>query len=103
MDPGAVARAEWTGVRLADALQTVGVRRGAVYTAHYSADTPLSGDEGKLPIAKAMTDNVLIAFAMNRGPLHKTQRRAAPLGGAGLAGRPFSEVAPSRRDPRPDA
>lgn len=42
-----------------------------------------SGDEGKLPISrgvpitKAMTDNVLIAFAMNGGPLHR--HNGAPL------------------------
>ena len=80
---GAVGCAEWTGVRLADVLKNVGVRPGAVYTAHYSADTLVSGDEGKLPIsrgvpiAKAMTGNVLIAFAMNGGPLHR--HNGAPL------------------------
>ncbi len=80
---GAVACSEWTGVRLADVLQRTGVRPGAVYTAHYSADTHPSGDEGRLPIsrgvpiAKAMTDNVLVAFAMNGGPLHR--HNGAPL------------------------
>ena len=80
---GAVACSEWTGVRLADVLGRAGVRPGAVYTAHYSADTHLSGEEGRLPIsrgvpiAKAMTDNVLIAFAMNGGPLPK--HNGAPL------------------------
>ena len=80
---GAVACSEWTGVRLADVLKRTGVKPGAVYTAHYSADTHPSGEEGKLPIsrgvpiAKAMTDNVLIAFAMNGGPLHR--HNGAPL------------------------
>jgi len=80
---GAVGCAEWTGVRLADVLKKAGVKPGVVYTAHYGADTHLSGKEGKLPIsrgvpiAKAMTDNVLIAFAMNGGPLH-------PMNGAPL-------------------
>ena len=60
-----------------------GVQSGAVYTAHVGADTHLSGDPEKLPIsrgvpiAKAMTDNVLIAFAQNGGPLH-------PMNGAPL-------------------
>jgi len=74
---------EWTGVRLADVLKAAGVKPGAVYTAHYGADTHLSGKEGKLPIsrgapiAKALTDNVPIAFAMNGGPLHP--QNGAPL------------------------
>ena len=80
---GAVACSEWTGVRLADVLKRTGVRAGAVYTAHYSADTHPSGEEGRLPIsrgvpiAKAMTDDVLVAFAMNGGPLHR--HNGAPL------------------------
>ncbi len=80
---GAVACSEWTGVRLADVLKRAGVKPGVVYTAHYGADTHLSGKEGKLPISrgvtveKAMTDNVLIAFAMNGGALHK--QNGAPL------------------------
>ena len=80
---GAVACSEWTGVRLADVLKKTGVKAGAVYTAHYSADRHVSGEEGRLPIsrgvpvAKAMTDNVLIAFAMNGGPLHR--HNGAPL------------------------
>ena len=80
---GAVGCSEWTGVRLADVLNRAGVKPGVVYTAHYGADTHLSGKEGKLPISrgvtieKAMTDNVLIAFAMNGGPLHR--QNGAPL------------------------
>ena len=80
---GAVACSEWTGVRLRDVLGAAGVQPGVVYTAHVGADTHLSGEEGKLPIsrgvpiAKAMTDNVLVAFAQNGGPLH-------PMNGAPL-------------------
>ena len=80
---GAVACSEWTGVRLRDVLEAAGVQPGVVYTAHVGADTHLSGEEGKLPIsrgvpiAKAMTDNVLLAFAQNGGPLH-------PMNGAPL-------------------
>ncbi len=80
---GAVGCSEWTGVRLADVLRKAGIKPGAVYTAHYGADTHLSGKEGKLPIsrgvpiAKALTDNVLIAFAMNGGSLHP--QNGAPL------------------------
>ena len=80
---GAVACSEWTGVRLRDVLEAAGVKPGVVYTAHEGADAHLSGDPDKLPLSrgvpieKAMTDNVLIAFAMNGGDLH-------PMNGAPL-------------------
>ncbi|MEM8699551.1 MAG: sulfite oxidase, partial [Pseudomonadota bacterium] len=80
---GAVACSEWTGVRLKDVLERAGLQSNVVYTAHYGADEHLSGDPDKLPIsrgipiAKAMTDNVLIAFEMNGAPLH-------PMNGAPL-------------------
>lgn len=80
---GAVACAEWTGVRLADVLKAAGVKPGAVYTAHHSADKHLSGKEDKeaisrgVPIEKAMDPNNLIAFAMNGQPIH-------PMNGAPL-------------------
>ena len=80
---GAVACSEWTGVRLKDVLEKAGVQSNVVYTAHYGADGHLSGDAGKLPIsrgvpiAKAMTDNILIAFEMNGEALH-------PMNGAPL-------------------
>ncbi|MEH6648708.1 MAG: sulfite oxidase [Motiliproteus sp.] len=80
---GAVACAEWTGVRLADVLKAAGIKPGAVYTAHHSADKHLSGKEGKaaisrgVPIEKAMDPNNLIAFAMNGEEIH-------PMNGAPL-------------------
>nr|VFK28546.1 MAG: Oxidoreductase molybdopterin binding domain-containing protein [Candidatus Kentron sp. MB] len=73
---GAVACAEWTGVRLRDVLNQAGLRKSAIYTAHYGADTHLSGDPKKLPISrgvpieKAMEKHNLIAFEMNGKPLH---------------------------------
>lgn len=80
---GAVACSEWTGVRLKDVLEKAGVQSNVVYTAHYGADGHLSGDASKLPISrgmpidKAMTDNILIAFEMNGQALH-------PMNGAPL-------------------
>ena len=74
---GAVACSEWTGVRLADVLKLAGPKPSVVYTAHYGRDMHLSGKQGKLPISrgipvsKAMTDNVLIAFAMNGSRMHE--------------------------------
>ncbi len=72
---GAIGNAMYTGVRLADVLKAAGVKAESVYTAHYSADTHLSGDSEKLPISrgmpvsKAMQPNTLLAFAMNGEPL----------------------------------
>ncbi len=80
---GAVACAEWTGVRLADVLKAAGIKSNVIYTAHVGADTHMSGKPGKLslsrgvPIAKAMNPYNLIAFGMNGGPLH-------PMNGAPL-------------------
>ena len=80
---GAVACAEWTGVRVADVLAAAGVKSNAVYTAHYGADGHLSGDPDKrplsrgVPIDKAMDRNNLIAFEMNGEPIH-------PMNGAPL-------------------
>ncbi|MEO9902885.1 MAG: sulfite oxidase [Nisaea sp.] len=80
---GAVGCSQWTGVRLKDVLDKAGVHPDAIYTAHYGADGHLSGDPSRspisrgLPIWKAMTENVLIAFEMNGAPLH-------PMNGAPL-------------------
>ena len=80
---GAVACAEWTGVRMGDVLKAAGIKSNAVYTGHYGADAHLSGDPKKLPISrgipmrKAMDPETLIAFAMNGGALHPAN--GAPL------------------------
>lgn len=80
---GAVACSNWTGVRLKDVLEAAGVKDNVVYTAHVGADSHLSGDPKKLPISrgvpikKALTDNILIAFEMNGAPIH-------PMNGAPL-------------------
>ncbi|MBB4287196.1 sulfite oxidase [Roseospira goensis] len=73
---GAVGNARWTGVRLADVLGAAGVQPQAIYTAHYGADSHLSGDPDKRPISrgmplwKAMNPYTLIAFEQNGAPLH---------------------------------
>ena len=57
--------------RLRDVLDFVGITDDAVYVAYYGADTHASGDPSKVPIsrgvpvAKAMEDESLIAWAMN--------------------------------------
>ena len=68
---GAVGCPEWTGVRLKDVLEEVGINDDAVYVAYYGADTHASGDVTKVPIsrgvplAKALEKETLIAWAMN--------------------------------------
>lgn len=68
---GAVSCAEWTGVRLRDVLQEVGIKDNAVYIGYYGKDSHLSRDPNKnpisrgIPLAKAMEDQTLLAFAMN--------------------------------------
>ncbi len=68
---GAIGCPEWTGVRLRDVLEFVGVKDDAMYVAYYGADLHASGDPGKVPISrgvpveKALEDETLIAWAMN--------------------------------------
>ncbi|MFY0631590.1 MAG: sulfite oxidase [Flavobacteriaceae bacterium] len=68
---GAIHCSEWTGVRLKDVLEDVGVKDNAVYIAYHSADTHLSGDPKKepisrgVPISKAMQEETLLAFKLN--------------------------------------
>ncbi len=68
---GAIGCPEWTGVRLRDVLEEVGIRDDAVYIGYYGADTHASGDVTKAPIsrgvplAKALENETLIAWAMN--------------------------------------
>lgn len=68
---GAVSSAQWTGVRLRDLLEDVGLKGDAVYVGYHAADTHLSGDPTKepisrgMPMAKALQDETLVAFQMN--------------------------------------
>ena len=72
---GGMGNAEWTGVRLRDVLQAAGLKPSAVYTGNYPADIHLSGDPARVtlsrgvPIAKAMEEHTLLAFAMNGKPI----------------------------------
>jgi DMSO/TMAO reductase YedYZ molybdopterin-dependent catalytic subunit len=70
-DQGAVSCAEWTGVRLKDILNDVGLKEDAVYIGYYGKDLHPSRDPNKVvisrgvPIKKALEDETLIAWAMN--------------------------------------
>jgi DMSO/TMAO reductase YedYZ molybdopterin-dependent catalytic subunit len=89
---GAVGCIEWTGVPLAALLQRCGVKAGAVYTGHHSADVALDGmgpalSRG-LPIAKALHPDTLVAWAMNGEeipPLHGGPLRLVAPGYPGSA------------------
>lgn len=79
---GAVACALWTGVRLADVLKAAKLRPSAVYVGFESPDCCLDDASRQalsrgVPIDKALSDETLIAFEMNGGPL-------PPLHGAPL-------------------
>ncbi len=68
---GAVNCGKWTGIRLRDILEDVGIDDDAVYVGYYGTDKHLSGDSKKVvisrgvPIQKAMEDETLIAFSLN--------------------------------------
>jgi len=68
---GAISCATWTGVRLKDVLEDVGIKNSAVYVGYHAADTHLSGDPKKEPISrgvpmeKAYQDETILAFQMN--------------------------------------
>lgn len=68
---GAVACSEWTGVRLKDVLEYVGIKNDAVYIGYYGRDVHLSRNPDKVvisrgvPIAKAMEEETLLAWALN--------------------------------------
>ncbi|MEL6675674.1 MAG: sulfite oxidase, partial [Bacteroidota bacterium] len=72
---GAVGCPEWTGVRLKEVLEAVGLKSDAVYIGYYGADTHLSGDPDKVvisrgvPLFKAMEEESLIAWEINGKPL----------------------------------
>ena len=70
---GAMGNARWTGVRLKDVLVAAGIKDGALEVSFNGADGPVlpaTPDFVKsIPIAKALDENVLIAWAMNGQPL----------------------------------
>jgi len=97
---GAVGNASWTGVRLRDVLAKAGVRGDAVEVVLIGADRGIV-DAGKktaspgpvafarsLPLIKALSDGVLLAYAMNDEPLavhHGFPLRAVVGGWYGMA------------------
>jgi len=81
---GAVSTAEWTGVALRDVLAAASPRGSAVEVLFVGADRGTPQDLGheisyerSLPLAAAMRDEVLLAYAMNGEPL--PSEHGAPL------------------------
>ena len=81
---GAVGTAEWTGVPLRVLLERVKPRREVIEVLFTGADRGAPKDLGReimfersLPIADAMSDDVLVAYAMNGAPLRP--EHGAPL------------------------
>ncbi|MBF9233016.1 sulfite oxidase [Microvirga alba] len=72
---GGIGCAEWTGVSLGDVLRRAGLKDTGLHTAHYGADPDSSGDPDRpaisrgMPIAKALEEHTLLAWAMNGEPL----------------------------------
>ena len=70
---GAVGNAEWTGVRLRDVLQRVGVREQSRHVQFQGADRPAVATVPLftrcIPLAKAIHADTLLAYEMNGRPL----------------------------------
>jgi sulfite oxidase len=72
--PGATSTAEWTGVRLAQILDTAGVLPGAAHVAFAAPDVseianPPQAFGGSIGLQKALAGEVILAWAMNGQPL----------------------------------
>ena len=95
---GAVGNAEWTGVPLAEILQQAGLKPDAVEVVLEGADSgeikkePISPGKisyaRSLPLSKAVTPEVILAYQMNGEPLtsaHGYPLRAVVAGWYGMA------------------
>ena len=72
---GAISTAEWRGARLADVLAAAGVRReDGLHVAFLAPDVaqearPVQSYGSSIPLSKALSDEVLLAWQMNGEPL----------------------------------
>ena len=71
---GAVSCAEWSGVRLRDLLQDVGIKDDAVYVGYYGKDTHLSGDPSKNPISRGVPITKAMMNGNHRGIRNEWKR-----------------------------
>lgn len=70
---GAMGAARWTGVRLKDILRRAGLTKETIEIVFHGADRPSLDRTPKftksIPVAKALEDEVILAYAMNGRPL----------------------------------
>jgi sulfite oxidase len=72
---GAISTAEWAGARLADVLEAAGVHHGSgLHVAFAAPDVaqearPVQSYGSSIPLPKALSDEVLVAWQMNGEPL----------------------------------
>lgn len=74
-DADAMCTATWTGARLCDLLQQVGVQPAAAHVAFLGLDAvekTQDGFGGSIPLDKAREADVLLAYTMNGAPLLPT-------------------------------
>ncbi len=74
---GAIGNATWTGAPLKEILKLAGVSPDALYVAFMGADDVFRHGENvgfgaSIPLEKALTDDVLLAYEMNGKPLEPT-------------------------------
>jgi sulfite oxidase len=75
---GAISTAEWRGVRLADVLAAAGVHREDTLHVEFLAPDiaqearPVQAYGSSIPLSKAMSDEVILAWQMNGQPLPRT-------------------------------
>jgi sulfite oxidase len=73
--PGATSTAEWRGAHLADVLDAAGVRHGECLHVAFSAPdvapeaSPVQTYGSSIPLSKALSEEVLLAWEMNSEPL----------------------------------
>jgi sulfite oxidase len=103
----ATSTASWTGVRLGDVLRAAGVRDG---TGHVELSAPDLSDHAdppqtyasSIPVAKALADEVLLAWGMNGRDLpavHGGPVRAVVPGYIGARSVKWVQRVTARRDP----
>lgn len=72
---GGMGCPRWTGVRLRDVLRAAGIKPNAAHAAGQGGDFGVIATAApvirSVPLAKALDENTLVAFAMNDAPLPK--------------------------------
>jgi sulfite oxidase len=105
--PGATSTARWSGVCLAEVLAHAGVRPEAAHIAFAAPDVSQIADPpqpygGSIPLSKALSGEVLLAWAMNGQPLpavHGAPLRAVVPGWIGARSVKWLERVTAQTEP----